>query len=280
MNQHVQTTVGDEDHGPGHGHGHGHYAEVNGLRMYYEVHGEDRGQPPLVLIHGAFSATGTSWGELIGPLSRTRRVISVEQQGHGRTADIDRPLRVARMAQDTADLLDRLGVDRADVYGYSMGVGVALRMGLDRPEKVRKLVLQSGSITMTGMHPGYEEMMQQVQPEMLHGSPFHEEYVRIAPHPENFDRLVDKVKDMTAHVQDVTPAEMADLTGPVLTIIGDSDIVRPEHAVEIFRLTGGGVNGDLAGLPESQLAVLPGTTHIGSVQQDILRAIVPAFLDK
>ena len=260
--------------------GRGHYADVNGLRMYYEVHGRDRHRPPLVLLHGAFSATESSWGALVKPLSRSRTVISVELQGHGRTADVpDRPLRLATMAADTVALLDHLRIPKADFYGYSMGAGVALDIGMYHPEKVNKLVLQSVGITNEGFHPGYQEMMASITPDMLVGSPFHEEYLRLNPHPENFALLVEKVKDMVLFNQPFPAEQVRAVTAPVLTIAGDSDIVRPEHAVEVFRLTGGGVNGDIAGLPAAQLAVLPGTTHITTVQKrDLLMAIVPPFL--
>jgi pimeloyl-ACP methyl ester carboxylesterase len=261
--------------------GHGHYADVNGLHMYYEVHGKDRGKPPVVLIHGAFSATGTSWGELIRGVAKTRKVISVEQQGHGHTADIvDRPLRADQMAKDTADLLDKIGVEKADVWGYSMGSWIALRMGLNHPEKVNKLVLQGAGFNGTGYHPGFLEMMDQITPEMVRQTPFYEEWVRINPNPENFDLLVEKVKDMTRTSVDVPAEEIRALRSPVLTVIGDSDIVRPEHAVEQFRLTGGGVNGDIAGLPNSELLVLPGSTHITVAYQQVLTTLVPTFLDR
>jgi len=260
--------------------GRGHYADVNGLHMYYEVHGKRHGQPPVVLLHGAFSATGTSWGELIRPLSRSRQVISVELQGHGRTGDIDRPLRVEHMAGDVAALLDEIGVAEADLWGYSMGAGVALHVGLDHPDKVRKLVLQSVAINDEGYHPGQKEAMEQIQPEMLYGTTFHEEYLALAPNPENFDALVEKVKDMVRHTTDVPAATIAAMDVPVLTVMGDSDIFRPEHAVEIFRATGGGVNGDIVGLPDSQLAILPGTSHLTSVRKArLLLTLVPEFLD-
>nr|WP_042188777.1 alpha/beta fold hydrolase [Kibdelosporangium sp. MJ126-NF4]CEL18456.1 alpha/beta hydrolase fold [Kibdelosporangium sp. MJ126-NF4]CTQ97939.1 alpha/beta hydrolase fold [Kibdelosporangium sp. MJ126-NF4] len=261
--------------------GRGHYADVNGLRMYYEVHGKDRGKPPVVLIHGAFSATGTSWGELIGGIAKTRKVISVEQQGHGHTADVaDRPLRLEQMAQDTTDLLDKIGVPKADVWGYSMGAGVAMRMAVRHPAKVNKLVFMSAAINNGGYHPGYVEMMEQLQPEHLYGSPFHQEYLRTNPKPENFDLLVTKVKDMVRHAGPVPSETVKALKAPVLTVIGDSDIVRPEHAVELFRLTGGGVAGDIVGLPNSELAVLPGSTHVTTAHQKVLTALVPTFLDR
>lgn len=261
--------------------GHGRYEEVNGLRMYYEVHGRDRNSPPLVLLHGAFSATGTSWGELIRGLSRTRKVISIEQQGHGHTADIDRPIRTAQMAQDTVALLDKIGVRKADFYGYSMGSAIALTLAIDHPAAVNKVVLQSASLDNDGMHPGYAENMAALEPWMLEGSEFHQEYLRLNPKPENFALLVAKVKDMALTQPPFSREALAAVEAPVLTVIGDSDIVRPEHAVEMFRLTGGGVNGDVVGgPPNSQLAVLPGTTHISSVhQKELLVSLVPAFLD-
>ncbi|MCT2585610.1 alpha/beta fold hydrolase [Actinophytocola gossypii] len=256
------------------------YADVNGLRMYYETHGEPDGRPPVVLIHGAFSATGTSWGALLAPLAATRQVISVELQGHGHTADVDRPLRMEQLADDVAALLDELDVQVADVWGYSMGGSVALHVGLAHPEKVRKLVLQSSSIDNGGYHPGHLEAMDQLSPELLHGSPFHEEYLRLSPHPEGFGTLAEKVRDLVRNTPDVPASAIAAMGCPVLTVVGDSDIFRPEHAVEMFRAFGGGVNGDIVGLPESQLAVLPGTTHIGTSQRaDLLLTIVPAFLD-
>lgn len=263
------------------GRGHGHYVTVNGLRMYYEVHGRDRGTPPVVLLHGAFSATGSSWGPLLAPLSRTRQVISVELQGHGHTADVvDRPLTSAGMAADTVALLDRIGVARADFWGYSMGAAVALTIGVNHPDKVNKLVLQSVAINNDGYHPGHLEAMGSITPEILRQTPFYDEYARLNPHPENFDLLVEKVKDYVLSTPPVAPDAMRALRAPVLTVMGDSDIFRPEHAVEIFRLLGGGVNGDMAGLPKSQLAILPGTSHVTSVQRvDLLMAMVPRFLD-
>jgi pimeloyl-ACP methyl ester carboxylesterase len=260
-------------------HGKGHYADVNGLHLYYEVHGRDRGTPPLVLLHGAFSATGTSWGELVRPLSRTRQVISVELQGHGHTADIDRPMRVEYLADDVAALLDVIDVPKADVYGYSMGAGVAMVLGVNHPAKVNKLVLSSVTFNDSGLYPGHLEMMDQITPEMLKQTPYYEEYARLNPRPEDFDALVGKIKEMVRHTPQYTPADLAGLA-PTLTIVGDSDIVRPAHAVELFLATGGGVNGDLGGLPNSRLAVLPGTSHTtATVQAEILTPMVTSFLD-
>ncbi|WHT16797.1 alpha/beta fold hydrolase [Crossiella sp. CA-258035] len=259
--------------------GKGHYVEVNGLRSYYEVHGHGRGTP-LVLVHGAFSATGTSFGALLLQLAKGRKVISVELQGHGHTADVDRPLTLQDMADDTAALLRAIGVPKADVFGYSMGAGVALSLALRHPGQVRKLVLASVAYTLDGMHPGMVESMAKLKPEHLVGSPYHEEYLRIAPRPQDFPRLVEKVKNYLTAFPVITPAQLRAVTAPVLLIAGDSDIIRLAHTVELFSLFGGGVNGDVAGLPKSRLAVLPGTRHTTvTAQPALLFPLVPDFLD-
>jgi pimeloyl-ACP methyl ester carboxylesterase len=253
------------------------YAAVNGLNMYYEIHGAGL---PLVLLHGAFSAIGTSFGALLPELAKTRQVIAFELQGHGRTADIDRPLRLEEMADDTAAALQQLGIAQADIFGYSMGASVALQLAIRHPDAVRKLVLASVAYKLSGIHPGLMEGLAEMKPEMMFGSPWHEEYMRIAPRPEDFATLFAKKTHMDRTIQDIPAETIAGITAPTLLIIGDSDIIRPEHAVELFRLLGGGVAGDLAGLPKSQLAILPGTTHVTLVQRaDLLLAIIPPFLD-
>jgi pimeloyl-ACP methyl ester carboxylesterase len=250
---------------------------VNGLQMYYEIHGTGR---PLVLIHGGLSATETSFGKLLPSLAETRQVIAVELQAHGRTADIDRPLSYMQMAEDTVALLRQIGVQHADFFGYSVGAGVALQIAILHPDIVRKLVLAAVTYTPDGFHPGLIEGMENLQPEMLFGTPFYEEYTRIAPRPADWPRLVDRVKQLDREFKGWPAETVRSLKAPVLLIIGDSDIVRPEHAVEMFRLLGGGVAGDNVGLPKSQLAVLPGTTHITLVYRaDLLLAIIPPFLD-
>ena len=255
------------------------YAPVNGLQMYYEVHGAGEGDP-LVLVHGAFSAIGTSFGALLPGLARGRRVIAVELQGHGRTADIDRPMTLEALADDVVALLRYLNVARADLFGYSMGSGVVLRVAVRHPEVVRKLVLASVSYTLDGLHPGLMEGLGEMKPEMMYGSPWHEEYVRIAPHPDRFDALFAKKSAMDKTIKDLAPETLRAITVPTLTVVGDADIVRPEHAVAMFRLFGGGVVGDLVGIPRAQLAVLPGTSHTGVVERaGWLTAMVPAFLD-
>lgn len=253
------------------------YAPVNGLQMYYEIHG--KGGTPLVLLHGGFSAIGTSFGKLLPTLAKTRQVIGVDMQGHGHTADIDRPLRFENLADDIAALLGYLEIPHADIFGYSVGAGVALHLAIRHPAVVRKLVLATVSYLASGMQPGLLEGMAYLQPEMMHGSPWHDEYMHIAPHPEDFPKLVNKVKEFNANVADLAPEQIRSIKAPVLLIFGDSDIVQLEHVVDIFRLLGGGIEGTM-GLPNSQLAVLPGTAHQNVIDRaEVLLAVIPPFLD-
>jgi len=254
------------------------YVPVNGLQMYYEIHGTGQ---PLVLIHGAFSAIGTSFDAVLPELAKTRQVIGLEMQAHGRTADIDRQLSLEQMADDTAAAIQQLGIGQADIFGYSMGAGVALHVALRHPDVLRKLVFMSATYTLSGVHPGLMEGLGEMKPEMMFGSPWHEEYLRIAPNPAGFAALFAKKTQMDRGIQDIPAEAIKAITAPTLLIIGDSDLVRPEHAVEMFRLLGGGVFGDTpAGLPNSQLAVLPGTSHVTLVYRaDLLLSIIPPFLD-
>jgi pimeloyl-ACP methyl ester carboxylesterase len=260
------------------GNGHG-YAPVNGLQMYYEVHGSG-GDRPLVLLHGNLSTIGVDFGGIIPSLARTRQVIGVEQQAHGHTADIDRPLSVRTWADDTAALLGHLGIGQADLFGYSSGSAVAFQLAVDHPELVGRLVLASFSYRLDGVHPGLLDNIEGLQPEHLAGTPFERDYARVAPNPGDWPKLIEKIKEMDADLPQWSAADVRDLAAPTMVVIGDSDIIRPEHAVEIFRLLGGGVAGDVAGLPRSRLAVLPGTTHITLVQRaDWLSSMVGEFLD-
>ncbi len=260
------------------------YAPINGLKMYYEIHdpGKTTATFPLVLLHGSFSATETSFGRVLPRIEKTRQVISIEQQGHGHTADTNRPLSIEQMGEDTVELLRQIGIPQVDLFGYSLGSGIALDIAIRHPEVVHKLVLAGGvSYTRAGFHPGMMEGMETLKPEMLMGTPFYDEYMQIAPHPEDFPKLVEKVKSMDRNLHDWAPEEIASILAPALLIIGDADIVRPEHVVEMFRLFGGGISGDTpAGLPPSRLAILPGTTHLTLMERaGWLADMVTEFLD-
>jgi len=254
----------------------GRYSEVNGLRMYYEVHGSGA---PLVLLHGALM-TIEGFGPLLPALAEGRQVIAVELQGHGRTADIDRPFSYEQMADDVAELLRQLRIGNADVLGYSLGGGVALQIGIRYPELVRKLVIISAAFSVDGSYPEVLEAEEAMAPESLEDTEWFEVYRRVAPDPSAWPRLIEKVKQLDARFRGWPEGVVDAIRAPALVVIGDSDIVLPEHAVRMFRLLGGGVPGDLTGLPHSQLAVLPGTTHITMMERAAwLAPMVAEFLD-
>jgi len=249
--------------------------------MYYEIHGTGR---PLVVLHGAYMTIETM-GEIVPSLAETRQVIAAELQGHGHTADIDRPLSYEQMADDVAALVRYLEIEEADVFGFSTGGGVALQVAIRHPEVVRKLVAASASYTSDGLYPEVRDTIETITPELFAGSPIEEAYRSTAPNPEDFPNLVEKLKELDMEPYAWPPEDIRGILAPTLLIIGDSDGTRLEHAVEMFRLLGGGVFGDIVGLPKSQLAVLPGTSHFvppGSAvldRADWLVAMIGEFLD-
>ena len=256
----------------------GQRARVNGLDMYYEIHGSGA---PLVLLHGGLSTLDTDWGRILPSLAKKWQVIGIEQQAHGHTPDVDRPLRYEQLAADTAELLRQLEVGNADFVGYSMGGGIAFEVARTHPDLVRKVVLAGGTaFSPEGLHPGLLENMAQMKPEHLAGTPFEKAYAEAAPDPSNWPRLIEKMKEFDLGWKGWRPDDVRSIKAPTLIIVADSDIVRLEHVVEFFRLLGGGVAGDVAGLPRAQLAVLPGTTHISLVERtDWLVSMITAFLE-
>jgi len=257
----------------------GNYAPVNGLNLYYEIHGAGQ---PLVLIHGGFGVIGrfASFEQLLPTLAETRQVIAVELQAHGHTADVDRPLSYEQMADDVAALIVYLALDRADVFGYSLGGGVALQTAIRHPDGVRTLVVASAPCRRDGWHPEVLAGMAAVNGEALIGTPMHAAYLGVAPNPDGWSRLADKVRELLGSDYDWSAA-VAAIEAPALVVVGDADSVRPAHAVEMFGLLGGGkADGAMGGRPRSQLAVLPDTTHF-TIQDrtDLLLPIVATFLD-
>ena len=252
------------------------YAPVNGLQMYYEIHGSGE---PLVLLHGAYG-TIDMWGPILPRLAETHQVVAVELQGHGHTADIDRPFSYEHMADDTAALMRHLGIDRADVFGYSMGGMAALRLAMLHPDLVRKMIVVSATHSLAGYYPEVLAGIQEITPDVFAGSPMEQAYLRNAPNPENWPVLIEKLKRLDGEDVEWTEDELRAIAAPTLLVLGDSDVIRPEHGVELFRLLGGGVPGDLTGLPNSQLAILPGTTHVSMVvdRADVLLAVSAPFL--
>ena len=245
------------------------YAPVNGLRMYFEIHGTaDSNNPPLVLLHGGGSTIDTSFGKVRASFAKTRQVIAFEQQGHGHTADIDRPFSFEQSADDAAALLRHLKIENADFFGYSNGGNIALQIAIRHPEVVRKLIVASAMFKRDGLYPEFWESMKRATLQSMPAE-LREAYLRVAPYPEQLPTFHDKCARRMLEFKDWRPEDIQKIGAPTMIIIADGDIVRPEHAVEMFRL-----------LPHAQLAVLPGTDHMTLVHRaDWQVSMIEAFLD-
>lgn len=254
------------------------YATVGDLRMYYEIHGD--GGTPLLLLHGGLFDIDLQFGALIPGLSAGRQVIAADLQGHGRTHDLDRPLTSEHLASDVLGLLGHLGVDRVDVFGFSIGGAVALHLAIEHPARVRRLVVSSVSFHPDGDRGENREAVASLTVDMIAGTPMEASYRAKSPHPERLQGLLDKLPGFDDGVAGRTDAEIESIAAPTLITVGDCDMVRLEHAVRFLRLRGGDVNGDFAGVPASQLAVFPGTTHFfGLARTGLVLDAVTTFLD-
>lgn len=251
------------------------YAPVNGLELYYEIHGSGE---PLVLVHGGVVGIAM-WGPNLPALAESRQVIAVELQGHGRTRDVDRPLSYEALADDVAALLDHLGLARADVMGLSLGGGVALQFAIRHPDRLRRLVLVSAVFSHDGWYPEVQASFPQLGPDAaapLWQSPLAQQF----PHVD-WDRLFTKIGALQSAVYDWS-AGVAGITAPTLLVFADADAIRPEHIVEFYRLLGGGRRDaglDGSGRSVNRLAVLPGQTHYAMSPAPELAATVAPFLD-
>ena len=252
------------------------YADVNGLKLYYEVHGQGA---PLVLLHGSYMTIPLNWAHFTPRLAQSRQVIVAEMQGHGRTRDIPREFSYEAMADDMAGLLQHLRIGQADILGYSMGGGAAFQAAVRHPARVRRLVVLSGAYAHDGWWPDVEASFASMTAELFEGSPIQKQYVELGNDAAHFPAFVEKVKAIDVQPYDWTEAVKA-MPMPLFMALGDADGVRYEHALDLFRAKGGGQMGDLHGLPQSRLAVLPGTTHIGMLQRvDWLVPMITDFLD-
>lgn len=246
------------------------YAPVNGLQIYFEIHGAANPErPPLVLLHGGGDTIRTSFSDILPELARGRQIIAFEQQGYGHTADIaDRPFSFEQSADDTAALLDHLRIEKADLFGFSNGGTIALQVAIRHPKVVRKLVLASALSRRDGAYPWLWEAMAKARLENM-PKELQEEYLKVAPHPENLRMFHDKAAQRMRDFKDIQADALRDITAPALVIVGDADVIRPEHAVEMFRA-----------LPQAQLAVLPGTDHMKvTARTEWLVPMISAFLD-
>jgi pimeloyl-ACP methyl ester carboxylesterase len=235
------------------------YAPVNGLKMYYEVHGTGE---PVVLLQGAFMTIPNNWAGWIGELSKTRKVIAVEMQGHGRTADIEREFSHEALADDVAALLDYLKILSADLIGYSLGGGVAMQCAIRHPERVRKVVSISAVFRQDGRVQEALDAFPKLTPEAFKGSPIESEYKKLSPTPNEFPNFVKRVVATTLRRYDFGADRLKATKAPIFFIHGDADGVRLDHIAEMFRLKGGENFGDMRPRSASRLAILPNTTHI------------------
>lgn len=250
------------------------YAPVNGLKMYYEVHGSG---DPVVLLHGSFMTITNNWTQWISELSKTRKVIAIEMQGHGRTADIDREFSYENLADDVAALLDHLKIPSADLIGYSMGGGVAMQCAIRHPEKVRKVVSISARFRQDGFVREGLDAISKLAPELFAGSPIEAEYKKLSPTPDEFPNFVKRVIAMALKPFDFGADKLKATKAPMFFIHGDADGVRLEHIAEMFRLKGEEIYGDLRPRSASRLAVLPNTTHVTLMER--MPVIVPMVND-
>jgi pimeloyl-ACP methyl ester carboxylesterase len=245
------------------------YVDVNGVHMYYEVYGEGA---PLVLLHGGVMTIDLDFAALIPALAAGHMVVAAEMQGHGRTADTDRPITLAALASDVVGLLDHLGIDRADVVGHSLGGGVALELAVSHPDRVRRVVPMSITVRTDGTHeeianPSLHTTSTRM-PTAQDFADMTEAYKRLSPHPEHFDDFLAMLSGIASTLEGWSDEQLGGITTPTLLMIGDHDFTTVEHGALMLAL-----------IPGSQLAVLPGTTHMEITRRaDLVLPMLAAFL--
>ena len=252
------------------------YAPVNGLKMYYEIHGDGK---PLVLLHGSYMTIDLNFAQLIPELAKRRKVIALEMQGHGRTGDINRPYSYTSLASDIDGLLNHLKIDSADVLGYSLGGTVAFEFAIKHPKRVTSLVIISSVFRLDGWIQSARDLFPTIKPEFFEKTPLKTEYDRLAPDKSHWNDWVNKMVASEVVPFDLGADNIKALRCPVLIISGDNDGVDLNHVAEMYRLCGGGVFGDITGLPKSRLAILPGMTHVTLMMETAkLMSIIDPFL--
>jgi pimeloyl-ACP methyl ester carboxylesterase len=240
------------------------YAPANGIKVYYEVYGDG---VPLILIHGAFYTIDLNWSELIPELSKTRKVIAIEMQGHGHSPYSDRKMSITRLASDVEKVMDYLKIDSADVAGYSMGGSVAYQFAVQSPKRLRKLVIISSTYKTAGWLPIVNGAFNDFKPELFDNTPLQTAYDAVAPDKANWRKFLKQMFDFAQEPFDVGDANIAKITAPVLIISGDNDGLDKVELMKTYRLLGGGVTADLQPMPKSQLAIVPAQSHVSLMMQ-------------
>ena len=253
------------------------YAPVNGIKVYYEVYGEGR---PLVLLHGAFWTISMNWGQLIPELSKTRKVIAIEMQGHGHTPYSDRKMSFPTLASDVAGVMDYLKIDSADVAGFSMGGSVAYEFAIQHPTRLRKLVILSSTYKSTGWLPQVSAAFKTFKPEFFANSPIQTAYDAEAPDKANWTKWMNQMIAFAGESFDFGDANVAKITAPVLIISGDNDGLDKVELMKTYELLGGGVSFDMGGVSRSQLAIVPSQGHVSlmTTQAPTILAYMNNFL--
>jgi pimeloyl-ACP methyl ester carboxylesterase len=249
------------------------YVPVNGIKVYYEVYGEGK---PIVLLHGAFYTIGMNWGELIPELSKTRKVIAIEMQGHGHSPYSDRKMDLLTFASDVEGVMNYLKVDSADVAGYSMGGSVAYQLAIQSPKRVRRLVIISSTYKTAGWLPQVSGAFKNLKPEYFANTPLHTGYDAVAPDKTNWTKFLEQMFVFAATPFDMGDANVAKIASPVLIISGDNDGLDKVELMKTYQLLGGGVAADLAPMPKSHLAVVPAQSHVGLMMQT---KVILGYLD-
>jgi pimeloyl-ACP methyl ester carboxylesterase len=240
------------------------YASVNGINVYYEVYGEGR---PLVLLHGAFYTIDMNWGQLIPELSKTRKVIAIEMQGHGHTPFSDRELAITTLASDVEKVMDHLKIDSADVAGYSMGGSVAYQFAVQSPKRLRKLVIISSTYKTSGWLPIVNGGFKDFKPEFFDNTPIKAAYDAVAPDKTKWRKFLEQMFAFAKVPFDVGDSNISKIAAPVLIISGDNDGTDKVELMKTYQLLGGGVSADLQPMPKSQLAIVPSQGHVSLMMQ-------------
>jgi pimeloyl-ACP methyl ester carboxylesterase len=240
------------------------YAPVHGMKVYYEVYGEGK---PIVLLHGAFYTIEMNWGQLIPELSKTRKVIAIEMQGHGHTPFSDRKMDFPTLASDVEDVMNYLKIDSADVAGYSMGGSVAYQLTIQSPKRVKKLVIISSTYKNSGWRPEVTNAFKHFKPEFFNNSPFQTAYDAVAPDTTKWTAFLEHMIAFAGTSFDMGDVNIAKITSPVLIISGDNDGLDKIELIKTYQLLGGAVSADLGPMPKSHLAIVPSQSHVGLMMQ-------------